>query len=257
MDFYESSSNKMEQLSRTEQEIVHYIYKNMSQVKNMSIRELAENCFVSSTTIFRFVKKLGYDGYADFIQSLSYMAHNTSTIQIPKILHVDTYRDDYLNNVVEAVKVVTDDKMYRFNRIMSRRPKIYMVSEGLTREAAHYIYHILTVLEFEVYFLQEDYEIQNMLQRITSEDVLFVLSYTGNNMRLVHIIEKVLMSATPTVMSITRSDNNSIQNMSNLNFYVFADEVQYKGFDLTSRCGMIAIFETLIYRYIVNMEKDA
>lgn len=162
-----------------------------------------------------------------------------------------------MNNVVEAVKVVTDDKMYRFNRIMSRRPKIYMVSEGLTREAAHYIYHILTVLEFEVYFLQEDYEIQNMLQRITSEDVLFVLSYTGNNMRLVHIIEKVLMSATPTVMSITRSDNNSIQNMSNLNFYVFADEVQYKGFDLTSRCGMIAIFETLIYRYIVNMEKDA
>ena len=40
--------------------------------------------------------------------------------------------------------------------------------------------------------------------------------------------------------------------MSDLNFYVFADEIEYEGEDITARIGMIAIFETLMYRRLVS-----
>ena len=36
--------------------------------------------------------------------------------------------------------------------------------------------------------------------------------------------------------------------MSDLNFYVFADEIDCQGADITSRRGMIAIMETLLYK---------
>ncbi len=68
-------------------------------------------------------------------------------------------------------------------------------------------------------------------------------------------IEEIFAIATPTIISITRADNNVIQNMSDLNFYMFADEVEYLGSDVTSRCGMIAILESLMYSRITAAQK--
>ena len=90
------------------------------------------------------------------------------------------------------------------------------------------------------------------LRRVKKDDVLLVLSYTGDNVTVIREIEKIFAIATPTIISFTRSDNNAIQNMSDLNFYVFADEISYGGMDVTSRIGMIAIMETLLYKGIMN-----
>ena len=82
-----------------------------------------------------------------------------------------------------------------------------------------------------------------------------MLSYTGNNEVVIRQLEEIFAIATPTIISITRADNNVIQNMSDLNFYMFADEVQYLDQDVTSRCGMIAIFESLMYMRIARTQR--
>ena len=119
--FYEVSSREMTKLSRTEQSIVKYVIKNMAETAQMSIRELSEKCFVSPATLFRFTKRLGYEGYADFQKALSDTVKSTSAVTIPGIMSSERYRDDYLNNVIEAVKVITDDKMRRFKEIIEKR----------------------------------------------------------------------------------------------------------------------------------------
>ena len=91
-----------------------------------------------------------------------------------------------------------------------------------------------------------------MVRRIKREDVLMVLCYSGDNALVISRIEKIFSVSTPIIVSITRADNNIIQNMSDLNFYVFADEVSYDGMDVTSRCGMIAILEVLLYKRITR-----
>ena len=115
MDFYEVSSREMTKLSRTEQSIVKYVIKNMAETAQMSIRKLSEKCFVSPATLCRFTKRLGYEGYADFQKALSDTVKSTSAVTIPGIMSSERYRDDYLNNVNEAVKLITDDKMRLFN----------------------------------------------------------------------------------------------------------------------------------------------
>lgn len=69
MNFYEQTSSCVSRLSPTEQNLFNYIIKNLHIVKDMSIRDLSEKCFVSTTSIFRLVKKLGYQGYAEFSQA--------------------------------------------------------------------------------------------------------------------------------------------------------------------------------------------
>lgn len=252
MNFYEKTSSAMVKLSPNEKTIMTYVIKNLPTVKNMSIRDLANTCFVSTTTIFRFVKKLGYEGYSEFIDAIIETEAETRKIHIPSIVEKENYSESYLKNIVEAVKVITDEKYEKFHTIMSRNPDIYIIAEGLSRDVGNYFLRLLTTVGFNASFPKETYEKNNVLKKIKRDDVILVLSYTGDNEQVVHELEKIFAIATPTIMSFTRADNNSIQNMSDLNFYVFADEINYEGIDITSRIGMIAIMETLLYKRIIN-----
>ena len=250
MNFYEKTSEAAANLTPGEQEIFNYVIKNLHLVKNMSIRQLSEQCFVSTATLFRFVKKLGYEGYSDFIDDVREAEYESRKIEIPNIVADDNYRDSYLKNLIEAVKVITDEKMEKFDRIMSRNPDIYILAEGLSSEVAIYFKRLLVSCGYNVEIPVEEYEFKSVLKKIKRDDVLMVLSYSGNNKSVVHNLERIFAISTPTIISITRSDNNTIQNMSDLNFYVFADEIEYEGEDITSRIGMIAIIETLMYRIV-------
>ena len=252
MNFYEKTSEAIPKLTSSEQEVFNYIIKNLHVVKDMSIRQLSEKCFISTTTLFRFVKKLGYEGYADFIDDVREAEFESRKIDIPKILADDDYRDSYLKNVIEAVKVITDEKIDKFNKLMSRNPDIYILAEGLSSEVAGYFKRLLVSCGYNVETPVEEYEFKRVLKKIKRDDILFVLSYNGNNKSVIHRIERIFAISTPSIISITRSDNNAIQNMSDLNFYIFADEVEYEGEDITSRIGMIAIIETLMYKRIVS-----
>lgn len=252
MNFYEKTSNVIPTLTSAEQEIFNYVIKNLHVVKNMSIRQLADKCFISTTTLFRFVKKLGYEGYSDFIDDVREAEYESRRIDIPNIVTSDDYRDSYLKNVIEAVKVITDEKIDKFDKLMSRNPNIYILAEGLSFEVAGYFKRLLVSCGYNAEIPGEEYEFKSVLKKIKRDDVLLVLSYNGNNQSVLHRIERIFAISTPSIISITRSDNNAIQNMSDLNFYVFADEIEYEGEDITSRIGMIAIMETLMYRYIAR-----
>lgn len=254
MDFYSQTSENMQKLSQTERNIFNYVVKNMHVVKDMSIRELSKECFVSTTTLFRFVKKLGYEGYGEFIEAVNETERESRKIHIPSIVHDDNYRDSYLKNVVEAVKIITDEKIDAFHAIMGRYPHIYILAEGLSSEVARYFQRLLVSIGYNVEIPSEEYEFASLLRRAKRDDVLLLLSYTGNNQSIVHRVEQIFAIATPTIISFTRADNNIIQNMSDLNFYVFADEIDYEGIDITSRCGMIAIMETLMYKRITKTQ---
>ena len=135
---------------------------------------------------------------------------------------------------------------------MDRYPVVYILGLGLSADVAQYLRRILTVLGYHAETPVEEYEINSVLKRIKREDVLMVLSYSGNNQKLARYIEQIVTVATPTIISITRADNNIIQNMSDLNFYMFADDISIDGIDITSRCGMIAVIETLMYKRITE-----
>ncbi|NLW65210.1 MAG: MurR/RpiR family transcriptional regulator, partial [Clostridiales bacterium] len=191
MDFYEQTSSNVPKLSSTEHNIFNYVIKNMHVVKDMSIRELSQTCFVSTTTLFRFVKKLGYSGYSEFIEAVRETEQESRKIHIPSIVHDDNYRDSYLKNVVEAVKVITDEKIEMFHSIMNRRPHIYILAEGLSRDVAKYFSRLLTTLGYNVEIPIEEYEFSSLLRRVKRDDVLLILSYTGNNQSIVHEVERI------------------------------------------------------------------
>ena len=76
------SYDQVQQLNRLEIEIYKYIVGHPAEVSTMTIRQLADHSHVSATTILRFLKHMGYDGYAEFKFTLKEQLRQDATQQL-------------------------------------------------------------------------------------------------------------------------------------------------------------------------------
>ena len=242
--------DRADKLSPTEEGILKYIIANETAARTMSIRKLASACYVSTATILRFVRKLGFSGYQAFQEKIDQIGTNHIEEVISQNALEDHNRNRYLKNLIETVKMVSSDKVEAFDNIMSRNPKVYILSEEFSSAVAEYLYQLLDTLGYEVEIPRTEYELKSAEQRISRNDVLLVLSSSNNNQKLISQLELFITVASPTTISITQASDSVVQNMSDLNFRVYADELKCDDGEVTSRCGMIAIMEILLNKQI-------
>lgn len=250
MDFFEQANPRLPQLNANERKLFDYVVHNIREMPSCSIRKMAQDNYVSTTTIVRFVKKLGFEGYRDFQNSIYVTLHSIDKTEVPAALRQKAYSEEYLKNIIESVRVLTPASIEKFKAALRPGVNIYFFGEELDREPAHYAYRLFTMLGYPTYFPTDGYEVHSMLSHLKDEDILFLFSLTGESKGAIQIVEQARLKCKPLVASITWSGNNSLQNLSDLDFYLFADKLVYQGYDLTSRISMLAIVETLAYHLL-------
>ena len=249
-DFFKATQETVSKLNAGEREIFDYVVKNMNQVKRMSIHKFAAAQFVSTTSIFRFAQKLGFKGYADFINSLLVTSHTKSDVSIPEVIVGNNYSEAYLKNAMEAVRVMSPKKVAEVVERLKKVPHVYILCDDNTHGIGQYCEKLLIGLGFRAYFPEAAYQRQTLVDHITSKDMIIALSYSGEDAMLVDFIERVYLKQRPYLMSVTRADNNILESLSDSNFYVFAEEIRIHGMDLTSSVPMLMILELLAYEYV-------
>lgn len=106
----------------------------------ISIRELAGLCFVSTATVMKLVKKLGYPGYSSMVYSLHNRLVEASTpplsMDLSSILERDQ-REDITRLAMDLYEC--------------RNKKIFVVGLGFSDLAANYIIKRMALFNFVVY----------------------------------------------------------------------------------------------------------
>ena len=254
VDFFEQVNSHLPELNVNERKLFDYVVHNIRQMVDCSIRQMAQDNYVSTTTIVRFVKKLGFEGYREFSNSIRVAVHSMDKTEIPQVFREKQYKEEYLKNIMESMRVLPLDTVERFRTALSCAKNIYFYGDGLDRDAAHYAYRLFTSMGYCTYFPADNYEVSSMLAHISDGDILFLFSLTGESEGAIEMVENSKLRCRPLVASFTWSGNNTLQNLSDLDFYMFADKLTYNGYNLTSRVSMIAIVEMLAY-YIIATEK--
>jgi len=253
-DFFEATQETIRDLNQTERQLFDYVVKNMDTVKDMSIQKFASDWLVSTTTIFRFTQKLGFSGYADFINSLLVTSHSQQNAVLPDVVVGRGYSEEYLKNAMEAVRVMSPQHVEGVMAMLARRPDIYILADANTHTIGQYCEKLFIGLGFHAYFPEAAYQMQNLANHISSQDMIIALSYSGQDTVLIDVIERVFLRGRPYLLSITRADNNPLESMSDANFYVFAENIRLHGMDLTSSVPMLMILELLVYEFISRSE---
>lgn len=252
MNFFEIINANVDKLNKNEQILLDYVIKNMDDIKNRSIRELAAECFVSTTTFLRFVRKIGFSGYSEFITVIKYTILNQDQTEEvnPFVVNQVAYRTEYLKNINETVRVLDNDKLNAIVTLMTKKPKLYFFAKGFSKYAAEYIEYLYTLKGFIVIFPKNYEQRQLAYRNINQDDILFVFNYEGEDKELIEILQIIERKCQyAKLVSITGANNNTIQNMSDINLYLFTDELYQHKVEMTSHVSLIAIMELLLYQY--------
>ena len=247
-DFYDMTNGKLDSLNLTEKKIFNYIVQNMSEAKQLSIRQLADACFVSASTIYRLIKKLGFGGYNEYIAILKITDLSRDRAKIPTILKNKGYQEEYLKNIIESVRVIRKEDVKAIRERIKKNAKIFILANELTTPAAMYIEYLLCCYGCDARYIEKEHVLDSVLDHISNEDMVIALSHSGDNTRMLSILERIKRRCTPLLVSFTKADNNMIHLITDINLYYFADEINYNGHDLTSRAAMICVFELILYR---------
>ncbi|MFV0560168.1 MAG: MurR/RpiR family transcriptional regulator [Enterococcus sp.] len=258
MDFFEIVNPHLSELTKNEQALFDYVASNLNEIKNKSIREVAEDCFVSTTTFLRFVRKIGFSGYSEFVTVVKYTLLNKKklTKQSPFVVSQKDYREEYLKNLVESVRVMDSEKIKQVVKRMKKSPKIFLFAKGMSKEIIGYIKYLYTTAGFFVIFPEDQQTRTVALQQATSEDLVFMFSYRGEDTSLLDDMRKLKQQEHPLLVSITGADNNLLQNISDINLYLFTDELYLNQLNMTSHISMVALMELLLYQYIEECDNQ-
>lgn len=254
-------------MTPTEKEIADYILDNASLICSLTIREFAENTYSSPSSIVRFCKKMGFDGFNDFQKSLLYDIASENRKE-DKNTSLSLKANEDISSIInkvsrgnikiieESKKLIDEDTIVHCASLLSSARKILLFGIGSSYYVAKDLYMKLLRLNMPVYS-DEDYHTQLMRASNSSDqDVAFIFSYSGQTKEMIDCINLLKKNGT-IVISVTRYTPSPISKLSDYNLYVASGEPVLKKESLASKVAMINLVDMLYTIYIVSHYKGS
>lgn len=208
-----------EQLTENDLHIINIIRQNIDQISNMKIHDLSKLTHTSISTIHRLVKKMGFEGYSNFKFYLK-MDTNTSSTQFA---NADTIVED-VQRTVEHLEMFDYQPL---NELIETAPFIYifgtgMAQQNVAREAQR---HMLSISKRAI-VINDETELRLAINQMSSNDLLFVISLSGETKNLIEPIQ-LIKARELLYVSITTLHDNYIAKHAVFNIYVNSLPIQF------------------------------
>lgn len=255
----------IQNITESENKIVQYVLTHPDSVMSMSIKELAETCYVSTSAIYRLCDKLDVDGYNEFKVRLS---HSLSEY-VQKKETVD-YNFPFKENQTQY-QVLSSLKEYYEQTLLSTfdlfdMEEIRKVVSKMQKAKHITVYTSANNLFFAQSFKMQMQEIgirvdvptdeyeQRLLASLSGPDELaIVISYEGRLMNI-DLITQILKDNHTTLLLISANDFKLKNVIPDYQIYMPNYEHKYlKLANFSTRLSLLYILDSL---YSCYFEKD-
>lgn len=202
------SIEKIQNLNELELSVYEYVIQHKTTVPYMRRRELADEAHVSTTTVLRFCKKMGCDGYNEFKYKLKESVGQKTGEQIPE----DTSEIKAFFERIEGTRF--QEKLEKAAAMIARADRVIVVGIGNCGYIGEYAARYFTNLgKFSLYISDAFYPI-NMVD--ADYTVAIVLSVSGETVQILESIQGFKKSGC-SVITITNSEQSMAAKLSDLN----------------------------------------
>lgn len=231
------SVEEIQSLNELELAVYEYVMQHKSAISYMRIRELAAEAHVSTTTVLRFCKKMGCDGYAEF--KLRMKEYNG----LKKIVMLS---EDMSEIRAFFERLETDkfqQKLEEAAAMIAKTERVFFVGIGSSGHVGQYGARCFTNLgKFSLYISDPFYPI-NMKDAVSTAAI--ILSVSGESEQVVKIANG-LKHSNCRIISITNTEQSTISKMSDVNLsYYITMRRDEENVDYTSQIPVMCIVELL------------
>ncbi|MFZ5967234.1 MAG: MurR/RpiR family transcriptional regulator [Bacillota bacterium] len=230
-------------LGELELDVYKYIVENMDKVPYMRIRELAKEAHVSTTSILRFCKNMGCEGFTDFKVKLKLYIDEAKNKKIHRIVNANVIEEfmerslkgDLNGTITKAAEMVMDYS------------NILFVGIGNSGYIAGYGARYLSSLGKFAMHINDPYF--PLIGEIVNDSIAIVLSISGETDSVLRIVN-ILKQKGSKIISITNTKSCTLSKIADFNISYYITQESFQDNDLayrdnTSQIPAVYVVETL------------
>lgn len=209
--------------------------QHRDKVAYMRIRELAEETHVSTTTVLRFCKKLGCEGFSEFKTKLKLEQENQQKAVKSSHHPVLEFFERNLTSDQEQLILTAAE-------LVKHADNIIFIGNGSSGILAEYGARYFSGLgKFSLYIKDVSYPIHSKLE---NNSVTIALSVSGESHFTINQVNQLKKKGSK-VISITNNKHTTIGKMSDLNVAYYLTEEFYQYTNITSQVPVVFIIESI------------
>ena len=263
MNLYEELRKK-DSFSSVEKDVADYIVENGESILDMPIQQLAANTFTSTTTIIRLCKKLGFKGFRDSKDLLSYMNRDT---------HVDVNspfsEGDSAAGIAQKIALLTKDTIASTQAtldmdilhqvvqqlLQARNILAIGVSDSFVRIIDFQNKMLKINMFVKISYLQPDQAY--LCTHATSEDVALLISYSGRTAEVINEARILKQGGVKTIAITSNTTSPLAQLCDTLIMLPNEEDIQIATYSFSSQLAIEYVLN-VIYSciYKSNYEKN-
>lgn len=228
------SYNELEML------VYNYIMEHKEEVKFMTIRELSEAVHVSTSTIIRFCKKTGCEGYSEFrVQFKLFLKEEKEN---KKKLSQDNGVDEMMYFLHTVTSTAYEESIVKVTEMIQEARQLIFIGIGTSGILGKYgARYFSNIGKFSQYIEDPYYPIGNDME----ETVVIALSESGETQQTIKLAER-FKKHNCKIFSITNGSSCTLAKMSdyNLSYFVSKRLVQDE-YNITTQVPVIYLLETI------------
>ncbi len=247
-----------DQLSKSDQKIADYVLSQADGARTLTIQTIADNVGLSTATVSRFVKRIGFNSFREFSLSLTMPTQSSDTF------FGEIESQDGTTEIVHKVFSGARNALDATYSLISKETwqtalgwlitsnKIGLFGIGGSAIVALDGYHKLlrTPLDVEQH---PDYDVQLMQAvRMKKGDVGIVISHSGRNHDTLKIARQ-LKQNNVKIIAITAHVHSELAKLADLVMASSAEEVNMRSESMSSLLAQITIMDSLFTLVGVKM----
>ena len=229
-------------LSNIDMTIYRYVTQNSDKVVYMRVRDIAQNAHVSSSSVMRFIHKIGFNSFPEFKAYLK----NDALQHKPKNTKFTYINENNFPKDIETRLMIVANAVFQSDNITT-------VGMGDSAFLAEYAARRIASLGFNTTAVTDPFYPLHAKLENTTNNIIFCFSVSGETTELIELINEFVNDEDVKIVCITSNEDSSIAKMSRyvLNYYEKTRRLS-NHYDMSSQVPVMYIIEGLD-RILENM----
>ncbi|HWO95914.1 MAG TPA: MurR/RpiR family transcriptional regulator [Bacillus sp. (in: firmicutes)] len=256
LNFIESSTDH----TNSDIIIAEYILRNVHEIPNMSIYDVAEACHTSPATITRFCKRFENISFKELKEyARSFIEFNVSEVLFQKIeqnINEDLLHDYYeelQKSLMETSQLIHSKELLKVVRKIHAAKKISFFgvtfSHVIARNAQ---FKFMRLGKYSVAYSSHENQIIEA-ESLTPSDIAIVISFSGETRFIVQLV-KILKERGIPIIAVTGDNQSFLAKNANDLILVSSRKLEYYKSPIIEEISMLSVINSiyLVYSIFLN-----
>ncbi|MCU9614404.1 MurR/RpiR family transcriptional regulator [Caldibacillus lycopersici] len=247
-------AEKYQALSETERYLLDYIVRHIEEIANISIVKLSEEASVSTATIVRLMKKIGYDGFTSFKYNikdkLKPVEHENSIDNIEKKINSAIRKNE--QEVLNTIKMLSRGNIEDAIQKIYHAEKIFIFGRGFSEMIGNEMKVKLQLIGKNCEMHNDPNIIKVISKRMKEKEIAIIVSLNGETPELVEACKNLKMKQISTI-TLTAGVDSSLAKLSEIVLLGYKGAQSFfPDFEVRSRLPLQVISRILLDAYVIR-----